>query len=49
MLGLGIVLIPGLFLVPELATAGTEYFEVSVEVVFSTTPFPRIESEDRSA
>jgi DNA-binding XRE family transcriptional regulator len=36
---------PSLFLALRIA----EYFEVSVEVVFSATPFPRIGSSDRSA
>jgi putative transcriptional regulator len=36
---------PSLYLALRIA----EYFEVPVEVVFSTTPFPRIGSEDRSA
>jgi putative transcriptional regulator len=33
----------------HLALRIAEYFEVPVEVVFSTTPFPRIGSADRSA
>jgi putative transcriptional regulator len=36
---------PSLFLALRIA----DYFEVPVEVVFSTTPFPRIGSADRSA
>jgi hypothetical protein len=32
-----------------LALRIAEYFEVPVEVVFSTTPFPRIGSTERSA
>lgn len=36
---------PSLYLALRIA----EFFEVSVEVVFSTTPFPRIGSEDRTA
>ena len=33
----------------HLALRIAEYFEVPVEVVFSTTPFPRIGSTERSA
>jgi DNA-binding XRE family transcriptional regulator len=36
---------PSLYLALRIA----EYFEVPVEVVFSTTPFPRIGSAERSA
>jgi putative transcriptional regulator len=36
---------PSLYLALRIA----EYFEVSVEVIFSTTPFPRIGSGERSA
>lgn len=36
---------PSLYLALKLA----EYFEVPVEVIFSTTPFPRIGSKERSA
>ncbi|MGH3086136.1 MAG: helix-turn-helix transcriptional regulator [Rubrobacteraceae bacterium] len=36
---------PSLHLALKLA----EYFEVPVEVIFSTTPFPRIGSGERSA
>jgi DNA-binding XRE family transcriptional regulator len=36
---------PSLFLALRIA----EYFEVPVEVIFSTTPFPRLGSTDRSA
>ena len=36
---------PSLFLALKIA----EYFEVQVEVIFSTTPFPRIGSGERSA
>lgn len=36
---------PSLFLALKLA----QHFEVPVEVVFSTEPFPRIGSEERSA
>ncbi|HEY0486129.1 MAG TPA: helix-turn-helix transcriptional regulator [Mycobacteriales bacterium] len=36
---------PSLFLALRIA----EYFEVPVEAVFSTTPFPRIGTGDRSA
>ena len=36
---------PGLYLALKIA----EYFEVPVEVIFSTTPFPRIGSTERSA
>jgi len=32
-----------------LALRISEYFEVPVEVIFSTTPFPRIGSTERSA
>jgi putative transcriptional regulator len=32
-----------------LALKISEYFEVPVEVIFSTTPFPRIGSTERSA
>ncbi|MGF1473552.1 MAG: helix-turn-helix transcriptional regulator [Rubrobacteraceae bacterium] len=32
-----------------LALKISEYFEVPVEVIFSTTPFPRIGSGERSA
>jgi putative transcriptional regulator len=33
----------------HLALRMAEYFEVTVEVLFSTTPFPRIGSTERSA
>jgi putative transcriptional regulator len=33
----------------HLALRLAEYFEVPVEVVFSTTPFPRLGAEGRSA
>jgi len=33
----------------HLALKIAEYFEVQVEVIFSTTPFPRIGSGERSA
>ena len=33
----------------HLALRIAEYFEVTVEVLFSTTPFPRIGSTERSA
>jgi putative transcriptional regulator len=36
---------PSLYLALKIA----EYFEVPVEVIFSTTPFPRIGSGQRSA
>jgi DNA-binding XRE family transcriptional regulator len=36
---------PSLYLALRIA----EYFEVPVEVVFSTTPFPRLGTSDRSA
>ena len=36
---------PSLYLALRIA----EYFEVPVEVIFSTTPFPRIGSTERSA
>jgi len=36
---------PGLYLALKIA----EYFEVPVEVIFSTTPFPRIGTGERSA
>jgi putative transcriptional regulator len=36
---------PSLYLALKIA----EYFEVPVEVIFSTTPFPRIGSGERSA
>jgi putative transcriptional regulator len=36
---------PSLYLALEIA----KHFEVPVEVIFSTTPFPRIGSEERSA
>jgi putative transcriptional regulator len=36
---------PSLYLALRIA----EYFEVPVEVIFSTTPFPRIGSGERSA
>jgi putative transcriptional regulator len=36
---------PSLYLALRIA----EYFEVQVEVIFSTSPFPRIGSTDRSA
>lgn len=36
---------PSLYLALKIA----EYFEVSVEVIFSTAPFPRIGSGERSA
>ncbi len=36
---------PSLYLALRIA----EYFEVRVEVIFSTTPFPRIGSSERSA
>ncbi|MGQ0719678.1 MAG: helix-turn-helix transcriptional regulator [Pseudonocardiales bacterium] len=36
---------PSLYLALRIA----EYFEVSVEIIFSTTPFPRIGSVERSA
>jgi DNA-binding XRE family transcriptional regulator len=36
---------PSLYLALKIA----EYFEVPVEVVFSTTPFPRIGSGERTA
>jgi putative transcriptional regulator len=36
---------PSLFLALRIA----EYFEVPVEVIFSTKPFPRLGSSDRSA
>ena len=36
---------PGLYLALRIA----EYFEVPVEVIFSTSPFPRIGSGERSA
>lgn len=36
---------PSLYLALKLA----EYFEVPVEVIFSTSPFPRIGSGERSA
>ena len=36
---------PSLYLALRIA----EYFEVPVEVIFSTTPFPRIGSSERSA
>ena len=36
---------PSLFLALRIA----EYFEVPVEVIFSTTPFPRIGSNQQSA
>jgi DNA-binding XRE family transcriptional regulator len=36
---------PSLYLALRIA----EYFEVPVEVIFSTNPFPRIGSTDRSA
>jgi DNA-binding XRE family transcriptional regulator len=36
---------PSLYLALRIA----EYFEVSVEVIFSTSPFPRIGSGERSA
>ena len=32
-----------------LALRISEYFEVPIEVIFSTTPFPRIGSAERSA
>lgn len=35
---------PSLYLALKLA----EYFEVPVEVIFSTSPFPRLGSEERS-
>jgi DNA-binding XRE family transcriptional regulator len=36
---------PSLYLVLRIA----EHFEVPVEVIFSTSPFPRIGSDERSA
>lgn len=36
---------PSLYLALKIA----EYFEVPMEVIFSTTPFPRIGSSERSA
>ncbi len=36
---------PSLYLALKIA----EYFEVPVEVIFSTTPFPRIGDKERSA
>jgi putative transcriptional regulator len=36
---------PSLYLALKIA----EYFEVPVEVIFSTTPFPRLGSGERSA
>jgi putative transcriptional regulator len=36
---------PSLYLALRIA----EYFEVQVEVIFSTSPFPRIGTTDRSA
>jgi putative transcriptional regulator len=33
----------------HLALRIAEYFEVTVEILFSTTPFPRIGSTERSA
>jgi putative transcriptional regulator len=36
---------PSLYLALRIA----EYFEVPVEVIFSTTPFPRLGSTERSA
>lgn len=36
---------PSLYLALRIA----EYFEVPVEVIFSTTPFPRLGSAERSA
>ncbi|MGH3916242.1 MAG: helix-turn-helix transcriptional regulator [Pseudonocardiaceae bacterium] len=36
---------PSLYLALRIA----EYFEVPIEVIFSTTPFPRIGSTERSA
>ncbi|MQA11486.1 MAG: helix-turn-helix domain-containing protein [Pseudonocardiaceae bacterium] len=36
---------PSLYLALRIA----EYFEVAVEVIFSTTPFPRLGSDERSA
>jgi DNA-binding XRE family transcriptional regulator len=36
---------PSLYLALKIA----EYFEIPMEVIFSTTPFPRIGSSERSA
>lgn len=36
---------PSLYLALRIA----EYFEVPVEVIFSTTPFPRLGTDERSA
>jgi putative transcriptional regulator len=36
---------PSLYLALKIA----EYFEVPIEVIFSTTPFPRLGSTERSA
>jgi DNA-binding XRE family transcriptional regulator len=36
---------PSLYLALRIA----EYFEVTVEVIFSTTPFPRLGDEERTA
>jgi DNA-binding XRE family transcriptional regulator len=36
---------PSLYLALRIA----EYFEVAVEVIFSTTPFPRLGDEERTA